>query len=452
MSTTEEHPLPLHLRGNWAPVYDERTLTDLKVIGSIPAELDGRYLRNGANPITGLSDHPFLGDGMIHGIRLRGGHAEWYRNRYVKTPFITNPNRAVIDMSDALTDMRASKANTNIIGHAGQILALEEGHFPYALDGGLETVGTTSFGGKLKGSFTAHPKVCPMTGELLGFGYSLIEPYLTYLRVSAAGELVQVENITVGGPTMMHDFNITQNFVIFMDLPAVFDLEMAIRGEMPIRWSDTYPARLGVMPRHGNDASVKWYDINPCYVFHPMNAYEDGDRIILDVARLDHIWRDSPMDFPEPALYRWTINTTTGTVKEEQIDDLPAEFPRVADSVAGLKHRYGYMMANATESAFEDPTSACGAILKYDREAGTRSAIDVGKGRLPGETVFVPAANGTAEDDGYLMTYVYDAARDESDFVIFDASSMSAEPVAVVQLPRVPFGFHGNWVSASVAD
>ena len=122
-----------------------------------------------------------------------------------------------------------------------------------------------------------------------------------------------------------------------MDLPAVFDLEMAMRGEMPIHWDDTYPARLGVMPRDGTDADVRWYDIDPCYVFHPMNAYEDGDSIVLDVARLSHIWRDSMMDFPMPQFWRWTIDTTTGKVHEEQVDDRPGEFPRVADSVVGLR-------------------------------------------------------------------------------------------------------------------
>jgi len=450
MSTTED--LPLHLRGNWTPTQTEHTITDLKVTGTIPAELDGRYLRNGANPITGFSDHPFIGDGMVHGVRLRDGKAEWYRNRYVQTPFISNPDRPIIDATDSLMDMSASKANTNVIGHAGRILALEEGHFPYVLDGELTTVGPTDFDGRLRGPFTAHPKVCPITGELLAFGYSFLQPYLTYLRVSADGQLVQSENITVGGPTMMHDFNITRNHVIFMDLPAVFDMELAIRGEMPIHWSDEYPARLGVMPRDGNDSTVTWYDIDPCYVFHPMNAYEDGGRIILDVARLDHVWRDSAMDFPPPSLHRWTIDTASGKTTDEQIDDLPAEFPRVADSVAGLQHRYGYMMANAAASAFEEPMSANGTVLKYDRLTGARSEAHMGMGRLPGESVFVPAAGGTAEDDGYLMTYVYNATTDQSDFVILDASTMSDEPIATVHLPRVPFGFHGNWVDAHVAD
>jgi carotenoid cleavage dioxygenase len=104
----------------------------------------------------------------------------------------------------------------------------------------------------------------------------------------------------------------------------------------------------------------------------------------------------------------------------------------------------------AGQEGFGDVTA--GAILKYDRQTGARTSIELGHGRVPGESVFVPAENGKAEDDGYLMTYVYNAATDDSEFVIFDASTMSAEPVATVQLPRVPFGFHGSWVPAEVAN
>ena len=319
------------------------------------------------------------------------------------------------------------------------------------LDGDLNTVGPTDFDGKLTGPFTAHPKICPTTGELLAFGYYFVEPYLTYLRVSADGELVQSEEITVGGPTMIHDFNITQNNVVFMDLPACFDLELAIKGEMPIAWNDDYPARLGVMPRTGTDADVQWYDIDPCYVFHPLNSYEDGDKIVLDVARFDHIWRDGPMDFPNPMLWRWVIDTTTGKVAEEQVDDRPGEFPRVADSVIGKKHRYGYLMG-FPDTTVSDPMATAGSILKYDRDTGQRTSIELDAGQTPGESVFVPAEGGANEDSGYLMTYVYDASSHTSAMTIFDAETMSNEPVASVQLPRVPSGFHGSWVPASVAD
>ncbi len=449
--TTIDETTPAHLLGNGRPVTEELTLTDLRVTGALPAELDGRYVRNGANPFTGSSDHPFFGDGMVHGVRLRDGAAEWYRNRYVRTPFIENPDIDILDPS-VMMDMKSSKANTHVFGHAGRILALEEGHFPYVLDGDLDTVGPLDFGGTLTGSFTAHPKVCPITGELLAFGYSAFEPYLRYLRVSADGRLVQTEDITVGGPTMMHDFNVTQNNVVFMDLPAVFDLEMAMRGEMPIRWDDDYPARLGVMPRTGSDADVRWYDIEPGYVFHPMNSYEDGDTIVLDVARLSHVWRDSMMDFPSPELWRWTIDTVSGKVTEDQIDDRPAEFPRVADSVVGLRHRYGYMMAIPDNADYSDPMSQTGAIVKYDRETGDRTEHVLGRGRLPGEPVFVPAEGSTAEDDGYLMTFVYDAETDSSSFIVLDAATMDETPVASIDLPRIPFGFHGNWIDSTVAS
>jgi carotenoid cleavage dioxygenase-like enzyme len=449
MTAIDEHA-PLHLRGNGRPVAEERTITALSVTGSIPVELDGRFVRNGANPLKGVSDHPFFGDGMVHGVRLRDGAVEWYRNRYVQTPFIATPDLDILDPS-VILDMTASKANTHVVGHAGRILALEEGHFPYVLDGNLDTVGPLDFGGALAGSFTAHPKICPVTGELLAFGYSAFEPYLRYLRVSADGALVQTEDITVGGPTMMHDFNVTRNHVVFMDLPAVFDLEMAMRGEMPIHWDDDYPARLGVMPRNGTDADVRWYDIDPCYVFHPMNSYEDGDTLVLDVARLSHIWRDSMMDFPSPELWRWTIDTVTGAVREEQVDDRPAEFPRVADSVVGLQHRYGYMMGIPDNPTYDDPKSQSGSILKYDRHTGVRSEISLGTGHIPGEAVFVPADGGTAEDDGYLMTFVYDADADASRFVVFDAATMDDTPIGSVELPRIPFGFHGSWIPSSVA-
>ena len=233
-----------------------------------------------------------------------------------------------------------------------------------------------------------------------------------------------------------------------MDLPAVFDLEMAMRGELPIRWDDNYPARLGVMPRTGNDAQVTWYDINPCYVFHPMNAFEEEDKIILDVARYSHIWRESNMDFPSPNLWRWSIDTTKKSVTETQLDDRPAEFPRVADRVVGQKYRYGYMMSPAGNRESNNSTSA---ILKYDNDHSKRKQIELRSGITAGEPVFVPSENSKFEDDGFLMTYIYNATSDQSQFVIYDAATMDSSPIASIDLPRIPDGFHGSWIPSAVA-
>lgn len=432
--------LPFHLQGNFAPVHDEVTLTDLDVTGKIPADLDGRYLRNGANPITGESEHWFFGDGMIHGIRLSEGRAEWYRNRYVRTPFYAEPTKPLIDMESGQTNKVDSKANTHVVAHAGRILCLEEGHVPYEIDPELNTVGSYDFAGKLDGAFTAHPKICPTTGEMIGFGYGIFPPYLTYRRVSAGGDLIQSEPIELPAPVMMHDFNVTENYVVFMDLPVVFDLDLAIAGDMPFQFRADNGARLGIMPRDGGNDDVRWLEIEPCYVFHPVNAFESADRIVLDVARYPSLWADGS-DFDESAsLWRWQIDLSTGTVAETQLDDRGIEFGRVADSHISMPYRYGYTVGTSPETET--------SLVKYDLEKGTSAVHDFGRGRKPGEFVFAPRAGASAEDDGYAMGYVYDAADDVSSFVILDAADVASAPLATVRLPRrVPFGFHGSWIA-----
>lgn len=428
---------PFWLTGNFAPTFEEVTATELAVTGNIPPELNGRYLRNGANPKSGETPHWFLGNGMIHGVEVADGKANWYRNRYVRTPVLEGDD----DPMQTMQDLSRSLANTHIISHAGKILALEEGHWPFELSRDLETVGPHNYEGRLTTGMTAHPKICPETGELLFFAYGMMPPFLTYHRANAQGELVQSEVIEVPGATMVHDFNVTRNHVIFMDLPLVWDFEKAATNGIPIGWSDDYGARLGVMPRDGSNADVVWYDIDPCYVYHPLNAYEEGDKIIIDVCRMEHSMKPGAKEV-NPVMHRWTINQQAGTVTENQLDDKSVEFPRVPDALIGLKHRYGYT------AEFGSGLPSAVAFRKYDLEQGTSVAHELGAGRFGGEPVFVPAANAVHEDDGYLMSFVYDAADNKSELTIVDASTMSNEPVATIHLPtRVPAGFHGSWVA-----
>ncbi len=436
MSEAVKEDKPFWLTDNFAPVFEETTATDLTVTGEIPGALNGRLLRNGANPQSGYSSHWFLGNGMLHGVEIREGNANWYRNRYVKTPLYLNPD---IDVMETLGDLNMSAANTHVIHHAGKILALEEGHWPFIISNDLETVGPQNYDGKLACPMTAHPKVCPETGELLAFAYGMSEPYLTYLRVSARGELVQQEPITVPGATMIHDFNVTRNHVIFMDLPAVWNFEGMEQTGLPIVWDESYGARLGVMPRDGSDADVTWYEIDPCYVFHPFNAYEDGNRIVIDVSRMEDTMK--PDSNSPPRLYRWVIDQDKGTVTETQMDDRIVEFGRICDTVVGLKNRFGYCAALSSEGPVAE------GFVKYDMEKGTSEYHDLNGGQ-GSEPVFVKDPAGAAEDDGWIMSYAYQPESNTSEVVILDSRGFDKDPVARIHLPvRVPAGFHGNWIA-----
>ena len=439
--TTQEE-VPFHLQGNFAPVMEELTDTNLQVTGSIPPELTGLYVRNGSNPKTGSSSHWFFGDGMLHGVRIESGVAKWYRNRWVRTKKFEQDADAIDPAT--MMDPTASAANTHVIGHAGKILALEEGHFPYEIGPELQTLGCQDYEGKLTSAFTAHPKLCPETGELHFFGYGPLHPYLTYHVLDAEGRLAHSAVIDVPGATMMHDFIMTREHVIFMDLPVVFDLEKAASGDVPIYWDEKYGARIGILPRFGKSEEVRWFEIDPCYVFHAMNAYTVGSKVIADVGRHAYMWRDSMEDFAPSLLHRWTFDLETGEVGEQQLDDASSGFPRVDDRVVGLPYRYGWSLASRPG---EKNDALSGVVVRYDLETGACIRHELAPGRYAAEFSFVEADRGAAEDEGWVMGFVYDEASDKSELVILDGSNPAADPVARIHLPaRVPFGFHGSWI------
>ena len=430
---------PFYLSGNFAPVLEEVTAFDLPVEGSIPPDLRGVYLRNGPNPKQGDLGHWFFGDGMLHGVRLEGGQAKWYRNRWVRTRALEEG--AEFLGADGSIDYTAGKANTNILAHAGRILALVENALPTEVTAELDTVGICDFGGKLNGPMTAHPKICPQTGELHFFGYGFFPPYVVYHVLDRDGRLVRSEPLDVRGPTMMHDFALTERHVVFMDLPIVFDLEKAIGGEMPYAWSDDYGARLGILPRGGTSADVKWVEIEPCYVFHPANAFERDGELVIDVARYPRMWDGNPNSFAAASLHRWRVNLHDWSASEQALDDRAIEFPRIDDRLTGRANRYAYAVAG-----FQVDHDGSADLVRYDLLSGAAQTHDFGAARMPGEGVFVPVGEG--EDEGFVLAFAFDQTRNGSDLVIIDAADFAAPPVARIELPqRVPFGFHGNWVA-----
>jgi carotenoid cleavage dioxygenase-like enzyme len=428
-----------YLAGNFAPVEQELTAFDLPVTGEIPAELEGRWLRNGPNPdspVDAKMHHWFLGNGMVHGVRLRGGKAEWYRNRYVASAH---------DRANGLAG-----ANTNVGGFAGTTWAMvEAGSAPFEMSYELDSLGENRFHGTLDGPFTAHPKYDPSTGELHSMNYQwpdLID-HVNYTVVGSDGRVTKNLAIPVPDMPMMHDMSLTDTYAVIYDLSVTINFDVLAAGHpFPFKWDAERPCRVGLLPRDGTADDVIWCEVAPCYVFHPLNAFDAADgTVVVDVCRYDSLMvddRNGPFTEKPATFDRWVINPATRTVTETQIDDLPQEFPRHNPRVGLKEHRFGYTSELRPESE-----NLHGVVSKFDLTAGSIERHDFGFGRGGAEPVFVPKADRTEEDAGWILTVVYDATTDSSELHILDAEDITGPEVASILLPqRVPFGFHGNWV------
>lgn len=436
---------PYWLQGNFAPITTEVDALDLRVEGAIPSDLSGLFVRNGSNPATGDSPHWFLGDGMIHGIALEKGRATWYRNRYVRTPLYEKRGGM---LSNGAPGMANNQSNVSCIAHAGRLFTSGEVGWPYEIDPtDLRTVGPYDFGGTLRTAMTAHPKIDPATGHMHFFGYGFVPPYLTYHVADATGALVHSTEIAVKGPTMIHDFAITEHEAVFWEMPVVFDLQEAIRGgQFPYSWDPGYGARIGILPLGADGAAIRWVEIDPCYVFHGVNAWRDGAEIVLDVCRLPSVFEAGTEDLGRNEIHRWRVDTAGAalTFRDEVVTDIQMDLPSIDRRYTGREHRFGWF-ANVDHDG--DYGFEFAGVTQWDYATGQATTWDPGPNERAGEAVFVAADRG--EGQGWLLTYAYDRTRDTSDFVVLDASDLAKGPVARVQLPqRVPYGFHGVWVPA----
>jgi carotenoid cleavage dioxygenase-like enzyme len=457
--------------GNWAPVREERDDYHLPVKGELPRELNGTLFRNGPNPQFDTTDaHWFVGDGMLHAFTLGDGKAS-YRNRWIRTPkFLAehDAGRAIWSgqgfggqkLPDApQTPVKdAGVANTNVIWHAGKLLALEEAHLPTEIDPiTLDTKGYVSYGGRVPAPVTAHPKIDPVTGELIFFGYNATGPFstgMTYGAIAASGVVNRFERFEAPYSSMVHDFIVTANHVLFPILPLTGSLDRAMTGRPAYAWEPDKGAYVGVMKRGGSARDIRWFRGDACYVFHTMNAWEEGDRIFADVMQ-----REAPALFPaangqpiDPEkqiarLARWTFNMADGsdTFTRVYLDDLQAEFPRIDDRRAGLVNRHSWFAAATAREL-----STFNAIAHVDNTTGMRRLHELRNGDATSEPVFVPRAAGSAEGDGWLLATIWRAAENRSDLAVFNATEVERGPIATVELTsRVPFGLHGNWVPAA---
>ena len=459
------HP---YLNGAWTPLMEEVTAADLDVIeGAIPADLDGIYLRNTENQVHQPLGryHPFDGDGMIHQIDFRGGKAS-YRNRFVRTRCFEAEQEHQASLWGGLADRSGTSlrpgfgahgglkdsSSTDIIVHAGKAISTfyqcGEG---YVLDPAtLETEGVAPWV-PLEG-ISAHPKVDERTGELMFFNYSKHAPYMHYGVVDRAGRLVHYVPVPLPGPRLPHDMTFSENWSILNDLPVFWDAELLKRDIHAARLHDGVPARFALIPRHGTADDIRWFDAAPTYVLHFLNAYEDGDEVVMD-----GYFQEEPTPQPienadgygqlmayvdehsfKSKLHRWRFNLADGTTREERLDDRVLEFGMINQQVAGHKHRYIYSTTS------KPGWFLFNGFVKHDLDTGESWELPLAEGRYASEAPFAPRVGATDEDDGYLVSFITDENRGTSECLIVDAKRF--EPVCRIALPhKICSGTHAHW-------
>ncbi|MGK0223503.1 MAG: carotenoid cleavage dioxygenase-like enzyme [Limisphaerales bacterium] len=450
-----------HLTGNNAPQYSEITADEMEVVGAIPSDLSGNFLRVGPNPYYVPNEaryHIFDGDGMIHGVHITNGQAT-YRNRFIETEGLAEerkegkwlfPGLNMFGDSLAKGEMPRTKntGNTAMVFHNDQLYALMEGGTPYRISlPDLATEGECDFGGTVTHNFTAHPKVDVQSGEMITFGYGVMPPFLSYSVISPQGTASHHTELTIPKPIMMHDCAITENYTIFPDLPLVFDLEKMISGGGFVNWDPENGSRIGIVPRQGDDSSIRWFDIEESFLFHVANAWEEGPEVVFQACRSNRggITASEDTDMREQLgqLYEWRFNMEDGSVSTKPLDqNYYCDFPRIHDDLVGRKNRYTY----AARFRLGDSPVFDGE-MKYDNETGEIEVHDFGEHCESGEAVFAPRVGAVDEDDGYVVCFVYNTQDETSECHILDAQNFSAPAVAKIKIPqRVPHGFHAAWV------
>jgi carotenoid cleavage dioxygenase-like enzyme len=458
------------LSGYYAPIHSESEEPDLKIDGDMPKALHGTLYRNGPNPQFAPRGpyHWFDGDGMIHAFHFENGRVS-YLNRWVRTPKWLTEHEAGESLFGGLdnprdTDPRVAKlnsttANTNIVWHAGRLMALEEGHAPFRLDpASLAPKGFETYGDKVKGPFTAHPKFDPQTGEMIFFGYSAKGPFTPFVSLHIAdkdGNITRAEMLEIPFASMIHDFAVTKSWIIVPVFPLTGSLERAKSGRPPFAWEPDKGTHIAFVPRDGTVAGVKWVTLPPCYVFHAMNHYDTIDgRTVIDVMKYDV----APL-FPRPdgsastkapspsRLFRWSFDLV-GKGKafhELQLDERVSEFPRIDDRLAMADYRHGWAVTANTADSPRDREQGR-QLTHYDVKSGKDADWRPARGDHVGEPVFVPRSLDTAEGDGWVLSVIYRAAEARSDLAVFEATNIARGPVALAHLSgKVPAGFHGNW-------
>ena len=475
-----EHDIPA-LAGNNAPISDELVIDDLPVIGELPADLNGLYVRNGPNPYYAPDwrYHAFDGDGMLHALHFDRGRVS-YRNRWLRTAALAEEQAAGHTLWQGIKepprrdrpDMpMKNTANTDVKFHAGRLIAMwYRSGLPYAVDPyTLADLGPADYGGAID-RLSAHSRPDPHTGELLWFDYDVKPPYMRYGVIGPDRLPKHQIEVPLPGPRLPHDMAVTEHYTVLHDFPMLLNAQARALGRYKLEFHAEMPTRFGVIPRYGQAHDIRWFEAKPCYMLHVVNAWEEpdavnGDEVVmvgtpyrnyfddagrLDAQRLERTIHHRQRDF---WLYEWRFNLKTGRTAERVIDDTQnTEFPVINPAWQGRKSQHSYHIVFPYGGKEEVRFTG---LAKVNHRSGAYSAWSEGPQAFYNEPGFAPRDGAVAEDDGYVVTIAWNPLQQRSEVQVFDArgNEFGSGPVARVPLPRrVPNGFHATFVSRDVLE
>ena len=468
----DDHP---YRSGPWKPNFTEYQATDLRVRGKIPSDLNGVYLRNTENPLLHSIGryHPFDGDGMLHSITFEDSTAR-YANRFVRTAGLLaeveageplwaglgeSPRKSLRDGWGARGRLKDA-SSTDVVVHGGvaKTSFYQCGDLYRHDPRTLADLGTETWDGQFPTQgVSAHTKVDERSGEMLFFNYSATAPYLNYGVVNAANELVHYTPVTLPGPRLPHDMAFTENYAILNDCPMFWDPDLLVRGIYSVRYYPDLPTRFAIIPRRGTDHDVRWFEADPTYVLHWINAYEDGDEVVLDGfyqanpspasrpgdTEFEQMFRFLDLARLESHPFRWRFNLRTGQTTQEQLSDRILEFGTINGGYGGQPYRYTYAVTG------KPGWFLFNGLTKFDVITGAVVAeYQFPDGVFASEAPMAPRDNSTSEDDGYIVSFTTDMNNNRSECLIFAAQDLASGPIAAVELPqRIASGTHACWAS-----
>jgi carotenoid cleavage dioxygenase len=273
--------------------------------------------------------------------------------------------------------------------------------------------------------------------------------------VDREGKLVHYTPVPLPGPRLPHDMAFTANYSILNDFPLFWDEELLKRNIHASRLHPGIPSRFAIIPRYGNPEDIRWFDAAPTYVLHWLNAYEEGDEIVLDgyfqedpqpkpmadaPGGLGHMMAFLDEHSFKPKLHRWRFNLKTGQTTESHLDDRILEFGMFNQQYAGKPYRYAY--STTTKPGW----FLFNGYVKHDLVTGESWELKLPEGRYASESPFVPRINAKDEDDGYLVSFIIDENNQTSECILVDCKRFSDGPVVRIALPhKISSGTHSVW-------